>query len=54
MWEDNTKMELEEIGGEAVDRIRCFRLRISAGSCCECGNEPSGFIKCGPFLDSSF
>jgi hypothetical protein len=25
-------------------------LRIGAG-CCECGNEPSGSIKCGEFLD---
>ena len=28
----------------AQDRDRC------AGTC-ECGNEPSGFIKCGEFLD---
>jgi hypothetical protein len=23
----------------------------SSSSCCECGNEPSGSIKCGEFLD---
>jgi hypothetical protein len=26
-------------------------LRIETGGHCECGNESSGFIKCGEFLD---
>ena len=29
-------------------------LRVETGAAagtCECGNEPSGFIKCGEFLD---
>jgi hypothetical protein len=26
-------------------------FRIGTGSICECGNEPSGFITCGKFLD---
>jgi hypothetical protein len=35
-WEDNIKMDLQE--------------RQVAGTC-ECGNEPSGSIKCGEFLE---
>jgi len=35
-WKDNIKMDLQEVG--------CWGT-------CECGNEPSGSIKCGEFLD---
>ena len=49
-WEDNIKMVLQEVG--------CGRYGLDlAGSgygqvagTCECGNEPSGSIKCGEFL----
>jgi hypothetical protein len=37
-WEDNVKADLQEVGCGCMDWI-------------ECGNEPSGFIKCGEFLD---
>ena len=31
---------------------RSIWLRIGqVAGCCECGNEPSGSIKCGEFLD---
>jgi hypothetical protein len=33
-----------------VDVWTGSRYRQVAGTC-ECGNEPSGFIKCGEFLD---
>jgi hypothetical protein len=36
-WEDNIKMDLREIGFGDVDWIH--------------GNEPSGSMKCGEFLD---
>ena len=26
-------------------------LRIQVTDACECGNEPSGSVKCGEFLD---
>jgi hypothetical protein len=45
-WEDNTKMDLHELGRGAIDWID---LRI--GTFCECGSKPSGFIKCGECLD---
>jgi hypothetical protein len=41
---------LRKCGGELWNR--CIRLRIgTSGGCCEHGNEPSGSIKCGEFLD---
>jgi hypothetical protein len=46
-WEDNIKMDLREIGFGEVDWIHWAQV---AGSC-EHGDEPSGSIKCGEFLD---
>jgi hypothetical protein len=37
-WEDNVKADLQEVGCGCMDWI-------------ECGNEHSGYIKCGEFLD---
>ena len=42
-WEDNIKMDLQEVGCGVTDWM-------VAGTC-ECGIEPSGSIKCGEFLD---
>jgi hypothetical protein len=36
-------------GGNGLDRSGSGQGQV-AGSC-ECGNEPSGFIKCGEYLD---
>jgi hypothetical protein len=45
--EDNIKTVFKERMG-----TRLIWLRIGSGvGSCECGNEPSGFIKCGEFLD---
>jgi hypothetical protein len=46
-WENNIKMDLREIGFWDVDWIHWAQV---AGSC-EHGNEPSGSIKYGEFLD---
>jgi hypothetical protein len=43
-------MDLGEIGFGDVDWIHWAQDRQVAGSC-EHGNEPSGSIKCGEFLD---
>jgi hypothetical protein len=45
-WKDNIKMDLREVG---QGQWRPDWLGIGAG-CCWCGNEHSGFIKCGKFL----
>ena len=45
--EDNIKTHLQEVGCGGVDRITLAQV---AGSC-ECGDEPSGSIKCRKFLD---
>ena len=40
-WEDNSKMDLQEVECGGMDWIELA----------EYGNEPSGSIKCGEFLD---
>ena len=47
-WEDNIKMDLQEVGcgGYGLDRAGSGSGEM-AGNC----NEPSGSIKCGEFLD---
>jgi hypothetical protein len=50
-WEDNIKMDLQEVGcgGHGLDSSGSGKGQV-AGTC-ECGNEPSGSIKCGEFPD---
>ena len=49
-WEDNNKMDLQELGrGNGLDWSDSGQGQV-AGTC-ECGNEPSSSIKCGEFLD---
>jgi hypothetical protein len=47
--EDNIRMDLREIGWEHVDWFHLSHDRVAG--CCEHGNEPSGYIKGGEFLD---
>jgi hypothetical protein len=49
-WEDNIKMNLQEVGCRIMDWIDLAEDRQVAGTC-ECGNEPSDSIKWGEFLD---
>jgi hypothetical protein len=46
-WKDNIKMDLQEVGWGSMDWIDMAQV----AGCCECGNEPSGSIKRGEFLD---
>jgi hypothetical protein len=48
-WED-IRMDLQEVGYEGMDWIGLAWDRRVAGNC-ECGNDPSGYIKCRGFLD---
>jgi len=49
-WEDNIKMDLQEVGWGVWTGSSWLRVEQVAGTC-ECDNEPSGSIKCGEFLD---
>ena len=49
-WEDTIKMGLQEVVCGGLDGIGLAQDRQVAGNC-ECGNEPSGPIKCREFLD---
>jgi hypothetical protein len=48
-WEDNIKMDLQEVGwgGHGLDQSGSGLGQVV--SSCECGYEPSGSIKCGEF-----
>ena len=50
-WEDNIKMDLEEVGCGGMDWIDATQDRDRWWATCDSGNEPSGFIKCGEFID---
>ena len=49
-WKDNNKMDLQEVGwGHGLDLSGSGKGQLA--DACECGNEPSGSVKCGEFLD---
>ena len=43
-WENNIKMDLQEVGWRAWTGLNLLRIGTVAG-CCECGNEPSSSVK---------
>ena len=49
-WENNIKMDFREVGWEHRLDQSGSRFEHVAGYC-ECGNEPSKYIKCGEFPD---
>ena len=44
-------MDLQDVGCGDMDWIRASSGEGQVASTCECGNEPSGSVKCGGFLD---
>ena len=50
-WEDNIKMDLQEVGCGGMDWIDLAHIGIGGGGYCKRDDEPSGCIKCGEFLD---
>ena len=49
-WVDNIRLDLQEVGDGYMDWIGLAQDRQVA-DVCESGNEPSGSVKCGEFLD---
>jgi len=50
-WEDNIKMDVQEVGGGCGDWKELAQDRDRWRALCEYGDEPSGSKKCGEFLD---
>ena len=50
-WEDNIKMDLQEVGRGCGDWVGLAKDRDKWRGACEYGDELSGCIKCGEFLD---
>jgi hypothetical protein len=53
-WEDNIKMDFREVGlGHGLNRSGSGQGHVAGQDAdfCECGNEPSGYIKYGKFLE---
>jgi hypothetical protein len=50
-WENNIKMDLQEVEWEGMDWIDMAQDTGQVAGSCECGNESSGSIKRGEFLD---
>jgi hypothetical protein len=48
---DNIKMDLQEVGYRSRDWIELAQDMDRWRAICDCGNKPSGFIKCGEFHD---
>ena len=50
-WVDNIRMDIQEVGCGYMDWIGLVQDRDGVAEACECGNEPSGSVKCGESLD---
>jgi hypothetical protein len=50
-WVDNIRMDLQEVGCGYMHWIELAQDRDRWRTLIKCGNEPSGFVKCGEFLD---
>jgi len=48
-WEDNIKMDLQQVGWMAWTGLIWLRIGTGGGHC-KVGNEPSDSIKCGELL----
>ena len=51
-WEDNIKMDLEEVGSGCGDWVELAQDRDRWRGACEYGNELSGSLNAGNFLIS--
>ena len=51
-WEDNIKMDLQEVGGGCEDLMELAQDRDKVAGTCGYGDEPSGSKNAGNFLTS--
>ena len=51
-WEDNIKMDLQEVGGSCGDWMQLAQDRDRWAGTCEYGEKPSGSKNAGNFLTS--
>ena len=51
MWADNMKIDLQKEACGGMDWVYLSQDRDRWSTLVICGNEPSGSIKCGEFLD---
>jgi hypothetical protein len=51
MWENNIKMYVIEVGWQSVELGSFGSGYGQVMGCCDGGNEPSGVMKCGEFVD---
>jgi hypothetical protein len=51
IWEGNVKMCPKEVGCRGIDWIDVAEDKVQVAGTWVCGNEPSGSIKFGEFLD---
>jgi len=50
-WEDNNRMDLQEVGWGIGTGLIWLRIGTDGGGPCECGHEPSVSVKRGEFRD---
>ena len=50
-WVDNIRMDLQEVGCGVYGLDWAGPGYRQVADACECGNEPSGSVKCGEYLD---
>jgi len=48
-WEDNIRIDVQEVGSGGMEWIELAPDKVA--DACERGNELSGSVKCGEFLD---
>jgi len=51
-WQDNIKMDLQEVGGGCGDWMELAQDKRQVAGTCEYGDEPSGSKNAGNFLTS--
>ena len=51
-WEDYIKMDLQEVGCRGMNWMELAQDNGQVAGTCECGNKPSGSVKCGEFVTS--